>query len=82
MAALYQQVLGRPVRCQPSPAAVFRLQQLVMRPFSLAASNIMALNWLAARGMPVDGSTAAKAYGMTLQTAEQFLRAKAALPAR
>lgn len=82
VAALYQQVLGRPVRCQPTPAALFRLQQLVMRPFSLAASNIMALNWLAAQGMPVDGDAAARAYGMTLQTAEQFLRAKAALPAR
>jgi uncharacterized protein YbjT (DUF2867 family) len=81
VAAIYAALLGRPVRCQPTPAWVFRAQQLLMRPFSEAASNVMALNWLAARDMAVDGATAAEVFGMRLQRAEEFLRRKAALPA-
>jgi hypothetical protein len=82
VAALYAQVLGRPVRVVSTPAAVFRMQQLVMRPFSEAASNIMGLNWMAARSMPLDDPGTAELLGLkSLTTAEQFLRAKAALPA-
>lgn len=81
VAALYAQVLGRPVRTLSTPGAVFRVQQLLMRPFSLAASNIMGLNWLASRTLPINDPGHAAAWGITLTTAEQFLRAKAALPA-
>ena len=81
VAALYAQVLGRPVHTVSTPGAVFRMQQLLMRPFSQAASNIMGLNWLAARTMPVNDPGHAGTFGIRLTTAEQFLRAKAALPA-
>jgi uncharacterized protein YbjT (DUF2867 family) len=82
VAALYAQVLKRPVRVVSTPAAVFRAQQLLMRPFSEAASNIMGLNWMAARPMPLDDKGTAALLGLkTLTTAEQFLHAKAALPA-
>ena len=79
VAALYAQVLGRPVRTLSVPGAVFRVQQLLMRPFSLAASNIMGLNWLASHTLPVNDPGHAARMGITLATAEQFLRAKAAL---
>jgi uncharacterized protein YbjT (DUF2867 family) len=83
VAALYARVLGRPVRVLSTPAAVFRAQQFLMRPFSEAASNIMGLNWLAGLGMPMDDSGTTALLGLpALTTAEQFLRAKAALPAR
>jgi uncharacterized protein YbjT (DUF2867 family) len=81
VAALFAQVLGRPVRVLPTPGFVFRAQQWLMRPFSLAASNIMGLNWIAAQTMPLqDRGTAALLGVPPLTTAEQFLRAKAALP--
>ena len=63
------------------PGAVFRGQQWLMRPFSQAASNIMGLNWIASRTMAVDDPGHAATFGLTLTTAEAFLRAKAALPA-
>ncbi len=79
VAEIYARVLGRPVRVVSTPAAVFRFQQVLMRPFSQAASNIMGLNWLAARSMPVDDQGTAAALGLKLIVAEDFLRAKAAL---
>ena len=81
VAALYARVLGRPVRVLSTPGAVFRAQQWLLRPFSEAASNIMGLNWLAARTLPIADPGHAAAFGISLTTAEQFLRAKAALPA-
>jgi uncharacterized protein YbjT (DUF2867 family) len=81
VAAIYARVLQRPVQTVSTPAFVFRLQQLLMRPFSEAASNIMALNWLAAQGMPMNDTGTAATFGLRLTTAEQFLRAKATLPA-
>jgi uncharacterized protein YbjT (DUF2867 family) len=82
VASLYAQVLSRPVQVVSTPAWVFRLQQIVMRPFSEAASNLMALNALAAQTLPLNDSGTAALLGLpALTTAEQFLRAKAALPA-
>ncbi len=81
VAALYAQVLGRPVRTVSSPGAVFRAQQWLMRPFSEAASNIMGLNRLASRTLPIADPGPAAALGITPIAAEQFLRHKAALPA-
>lgn len=80
VAALYAQVLGRPVRTVSTPGAVFRVQQLLMRPFSEAASDIMGLNWLASRTLPIHDPGHAATFGVKPTTAEQFLRAKAALP--
>lgn len=81
VAALFAQVLGRPVRAVPTPAVVFRVQQRLMRPFSEAASNIMGLNWAVGHETLYDSRALAADYGITPTSAEQFLRARAALPA-
>ncbi len=80
VAALYATVLQRPVRVVSTPGWVFRMQQILMRPFSQAASNIMGLNWVAAHTRPEAGVGHAALLGVQLQRAEDFLRAKAALP--
>lgn len=79
VAALYAMVLQRPVRVVSTPGWVFRMQQILMRPFSQAASNIMGLNWVAAQTRPEAGAGHAALLGMRLQRAEDFLRAKATL---
>jgi uncharacterized protein YbjT (DUF2867 family) len=81
VAALYAQVLQRPVGVVSTPAFVFRLQQWLMRPFSEAASNIMGLNWIASQTLPLADTGTAAMLGVKMTTAEQFLRAKATLPA-
>lgn len=82
VAAVMSQVLGRPVRAVGTPSFVFRATQRAMRPFSEAASNIMGLNWVAGRhAMVPDGAAAARRYGVRPTSLEQFLRAKASLPA-
>lgn len=81
VAAQMAAVLRRPVQVVGTPAAVFAVQKQLMRPFSEAASNIMALNWFAAQPRtPADDEAAAR-LGVTLGTVEQFLRAQAAKPA-
>ncbi len=81
VAAIYARVLKRPVHVISTPGAVFRAQQLLMRPFSEAASNIMGLNWVASRALPPQTAASAEALGLQLTRAEDFLKAKAALPA-
>lgn len=81
VAELFAQVLERPVRTVSTPRTVFRVQQLLMRPFSEAASNIMGLNWAASQEAPYDSSALAATLGVRLTSAEQFLRAQAARPA-
>ncbi len=81
VAAIYARVLGHPVRVVATPGAVFRAQQQLMRPFSEAASNIMGLNWVASQSLPDTGAGDAAVLGLQLLRAEDFLRAKAALPA-
>ncbi len=83
MAARLGAVLGRPVQVVGTPAAVFALQKWLMRPFSEAAANIMALNWMAAQPRtPPDGAAAALLGVGPLTTLDQFLRAQAARPAK
>ena len=81
VAAIYARVLQRPVQVISTPGAVFRAQQLLMRPFSEAASNIMGLNWLVCKALPPPTTNGAAVLGVQLTRAEDFLRAKAALPA-
>lgn len=81
VAALFGEVLGRPVRVLPTPGAVFRLQQLLMRPFSPAASNIMGLNWLISQPMDVASDGTLALLGVAPTDARAFLFAKAALAA-
>ena len=81
VAALYSEVLGRPVRVVGAPGALFRCQQLLMRPFSEAASNIMGLNWLASSTLPVVADGTLARLGVSPIHARQFLQAKARLAA-
>lgn len=81
VAALYAEVLGRPVRVQGMPPWLFRLQLGLMRPFSASAASIMGLNWLVATGMPLDDPGHLEAFRVRRTLARDFLRSKAALPA-
>jgi uncharacterized protein YbjT (DUF2867 family) len=78
VAALFAEVLGRPVRVLGVPGGVFRLQQMMMRPFSVAASNIMGLNWLASTTLPVAADGTLALLGVTPTDARGFLTEKAA----
>ena len=80
--SIYQLVLGRPVRAHQTPAWVFRLQQLLLRPFSPAASNIMAMNWLTAQfDTAYETTEMAGTFDVSLTTVKEFLRRKARLTA-
>ena len=81
VAAKMAAVLGRPVQVVGTPAVMFALQKLLMRPFSEAAANIMALNWFAAQPLPPEDAAVAARLGVTLGTVDQFLRTQAAKPA-
>ena len=74
-------VLKRPVQVVGTPAAVFALQRLLMRPFSEAAANFMALNGFAAQPRPPESPDAAASLGVPLTRVADFLRAQAARPA-
>jgi uncharacterized protein YbjT (DUF2867 family) len=80
VAAQFAAVLGRPVRALGAPAALFRAQQLLLRPFAPAAANIMALNWLAASEpmLAPGGAEAARLLGVTPRSVADFLREKKA----
>jgi NADH dehydrogenase len=81
--ALYEKVLGRRVRGLYAPAVVFRLQQMLLSPFSPAAGNLMAMNWAVGTSDTLyDMGALAPEFGISLTTGEQFLRAKARLPAQ
>ncbi len=79
VAAIFAEVLGRPVRVLGVPGAVFRLQQVLMRPFSAAASNIMGLNWLVSKTLAVADDGTLALLGVSPVDARGFLYAKAAL---
>lgn len=76
VAALFAEALGRPVKVLGLPGGVFRLQQLLMRPFSEAASNIMGLNWLAATTLPVAADGTLELLGIAPIDARRFLLEK------
>jgi len=80
VAALFGRVLGKRVRTVHAPAAVFRLQQLLLNPFSPAAANLMGMNWaFATAGTAYDMSSVGPSFGVRLTSAEQFLRSKLAV---
>jgi hypothetical protein len=56
---------------------VFRLQQMMMQPFSVAASNIMGLNWLSSMTLPVAADGTLAMLGVTPTDARRFLSEKA-----
>jgi len=79
---LYERVLNIKVRPQHAPAMVFRCAAPLIRPFSPAGSNIMCLNYIAAKEETLAESASAPQFGVRLTSAETFLRAKNALPAK
>ncbi|HEY1249549.1 MAG TPA: NmrA family NAD(P)-binding protein [Thermoanaerobaculia bacterium] len=79
--ALFARVLGRPIRIVRVPATAYRVLADLFEPFSPQAGNLMAMSWAAAlAGFDFDGKPLADRFGVRLTTAEEFLRAKAALP--
>jgi uncharacterized protein YbjT (DUF2867 family) len=80
VADLFAQVLGRPVRVLAVPGSVFRLQQALMSPFSVAAANIMGLNWLASTTLAVQADGTLALLGVQATDARRFLEGKAGLP--
>lgn len=78
VAGLFSALLGRRVRVLGVPGRVFRLQQMLMQPFSAAAANIMGLNWLAASTLPVATDGTLALLGVVPTQAQRFLADKAA----
>jgi hypothetical protein len=81
VARLYQEIVGRPVTVKRAPAPLFRAMATLMKPFSPAAANLMALNYIATRESTQPNERAATAFGIGLTSAAAFLRRKAAVPA-
>jgi uncharacterized protein YbjT (DUF2867 family) len=79
VADLFSEVLGRPVRVLAVPGIIFRVQQALMRPFSVAAANIMGLNWLASTTLSVEADDTLALLGVLPIEAQRFLNSKAAL---
>ena len=76
---LYREALGKNLREKFTPPFVFRLLSIGLRPFSPAASNIMALNYLTATTETVVQNMRATAdlFGVELTSARTFLQGKA-----
>ena len=78
---IFAKVLARPVRAIHAPAALFRMQQLLLEPFSPAAANLMGMNWIvSAVDTCYDMKTVAPMFGISLTSVEQFLRHKLDMP--
>lgn len=78
---LFERILGTTLQIRRTPAAVFRIAAALMKPFSPAGANLMALNYIAAvEDSPADDGAAA-AFGIRLTSAEAFLRAKSVMTA-
>ncbi len=79
--AIYSRVLGRPIKTVRTPAKVYRVLADILEPFSPQAGNLMAMTWVDCLApTEFDGKPLAERFGVKLTSAEEFLRAKAALP--
>ena len=75
--ALYQSVLGREIRVAAMLEFVLRTLRAIVKPFSEAAFNILAINCLtASTSVVVPAVEVVDRFGMQLTTAERFLRSK------
>ena len=78
---VFERVLGKPLRKIHTPAKVYRVAADILEALSPPAGNLMAMSWVAATSdTAFDGKPLAERFGVKLTTAEEFLRAKAALP--
>jgi uncharacterized protein YbjT (DUF2867 family) len=79
--ALFAKTLGRRIRAIRTPAASYRVLSALLAPFSEAAANLMAMSALVAEhGTPWDSRPVASRFGVSLTSAEDFLRRRAGLP--
>jgi uncharacterized protein YbjT (DUF2867 family) len=80
VAQLHERILGRMLKRKYTPAAIFKMLSVVLKPFQPAAANIMAIqHWSVTVPSPVRGQKLAAELGVALTTPEGFLRAR--LPA-
>jgi uncharacterized protein YbjT (DUF2867 family) len=78
---VFARVLGRPIRALHTPAGFYRAVSMLLDPFSPAAANLMAMSRVCAvTDTPYATGELAPLFGITLTSAEQFLRRKLALP--
>jgi NADH dehydrogenase len=78
---IYERILGVALRVQKTPPAVFRVAASVMRPFTPAGANLMALNYIACKEESLPNPAASQRFGIRLTTAETFLRRKSVMAA-
>jgi len=77
VAQTFERILGRMLKRKYTPAAIFKMLSLVMKPFQPAASNVMAIqHWGATVAVPVRGQEIAAELGVGLTTPEAYLRAR------
>lgn len=83
VAALWSRLLGREVKVVTTPGAVFRVNQVLLRPFAPHVSNIMGLNAASATmDTPWEPGPLVKELGVdSLKTVREVLEEKLALPA-
>jgi uncharacterized protein YbjT (DUF2867 family) len=73
---LYEKLLGLKLKVSKSPAFVFRFLSFALAPFNPAGANLMWLNYLACRESTCADPGTAAAFGISLTSAESFLRQK------
>src|SRR5262245_45591676 len=79
--AIFSRVLGKPLKVMRTPSKVYRVAADVLEALSPQAGNLMAMSWVdSMTDTGFDGKPLAERFGVKLTTAEEFLRAKAALP--
>jgi NADH dehydrogenase len=79
--AIFSRVLGKPLKVMRTPSRVYRVAADVLEALSPQAGNLMAMSWVdSMTDTGFDGKPLAARFGVKLTTAEEFLRAKAALP--
>jgi uncharacterized protein YbjT (DUF2867 family) len=79
---IFSRVLGKPLKMMHTPAKVYRVAADVLEALSPPAGNLMAMSWVASMtDTAFDGKPLAERFGVKLTSSEEFLRAKAALPA-
>jgi uncharacterized protein YbjT (DUF2867 family) len=79
--AIFSRVLQKRLRTVRTPAKVYRVLADLLEPVSPPAGNLMAMSWICCQyGTEFDGRPLAARFGVRLTSAEEFLRAKAALP--
>ena len=77
---VFEKVLGTPLTARHAPAVIFRIGLFLLKPFSPAAADIMGINYLSATVESViDMEETARTFGVTLTSAEEFLRGKMSL---